>query len=430
MFFEADQINEILSCKRCNAKLDEPIILPCSESICSHCAKLIELIDQKHFKCICCNSQHDMPNEGLPIPKTLVDVLTLKPKEVSRGKIFDTFQELLNSIKKKMFSIKHSITNGNDKIQEYCLDLRTDVYLATEEAVQQLNDLSDELIQEIDDYEDECIRSLQLNQNLLQNFNKIANDLELFYNLNSHYVKQLQINENDLEQANQVGIKLNQLAEDEQNKIESLVFNGRILKFDKNKTKLNTQSNNIIGKLFNLKTINSFILLHRQKELMELCEFPVDQKWNLIYRATQDGFRANDFHSKCDNKPNTLIIIKVTSGCVFGGYTEKDWSGTGYKEDPNAFIFSLINLTHRPIKMRCTLSAHAIYCSTIHGPVFGGGYDFQIKTNSNLNFDSSSNLGNRYKHPDYAYGSEESKSFLAGSHNFQTVEIEVYTKGF
>jgi len=36
------------------------------------------------------------------------------------------------------------------------------------------------------------------------------------------------------------------------------------------------------------------------KDLMTLCEFPVDQEWNLIYRASQDGFEASNFDSKCD----------------------------------------------------------------------------------------------------------------------------------
>jgi hypothetical protein len=34
-------------------------------------------------------------------------------------------------------------------------------------------------------------------------------------------------------------------------------------------------------------------------------------------------------------------------------------------------------------------------------------------------------IGNSYKNPNYEDGSNEPKSFLASSHNFQTVEIEV-----
>ena len=59
---------------------------------------------------------------------------------------------------------------------------------------------------------------------------------------------------------------------------------------------------------------------------MALCEFPIDQIWNLIYRASQDGFEIANFHSKCDDKPNTLGVIKSENNeNVFGGYTEQSW---------------------------------------------------------------------------------------------------------
>jgi hypothetical protein len=76
--------------------------------------------------------------------------------------------------------------------------------------------------------------------------------------------------------------------------------------------------------------------------------------------------------------------------------------------------------------MKC--SRYAIYCPSNYGPTFGGGHDFHISDNSNTNKDSYSNLGYSYSHPDYAYGSEEAKSFLTGTYNFQVSEIEVYTK--
>ena len=42
--------------------------------------------------------------------------------------------------------------------------------------------------------------------------------------------------------------------------------------------------------------------------------------------------------------------------------------------------------------------------------------------------DSRSNLGFTYKHPQYAQGTDEACTFLAGSFNFQLDEIEVYEK--
>jgi hypothetical protein len=52
--------------------------------------------------------------------------------------------------------------------------------------------------------------------------------------------------------------------------------------------------------------LNSSILSNDKKinELMSLCELKFGQKWNLIYKASQDGFKSSDFHSKCDDKTN------------------------------------------------------------------------------------------------------------------------------
>ncbi len=42
--------------------------------------------------------------------------------------------------------------------------------------------------------------------------------------------------------------------------------------------------------------------------------------------------------------------------------------------------------------------------------------------------DSCSQLGFSYKHPQYAWGTDEAQKFLAGSNKFQLDEIEVYRK--
>ena len=41
---------------------------------------------------------------------------------------------------------------------------------------------------------------------------------------------------------------------------------------------------------------------------------------------------------------------------------------------------------------------------------------------------SVSYLGRSYKHPQYVEGTNESKTFLAGTCNFKLVEIEVYQR--
>ena len=52
----------------------------------------------------------------------------------------------------------------------------------------------------------------------------------------------------------------------------------------------------------------------------------------------------------------------------------------------------------------------------------------RIANNADKTSGSYSYLGRTYKHPQYEYGTNEAKSFLAGSHMFKLDEIEVYEK--
>lgn len=131
------------------------------------------------------------------------------------------------------------------------------------------------------------------------------------------------------------------------------------------------------------------------KELMNLCNFKGTEKWKLLYRASVHGFLADDFHGKCDESTRTLTLIRTTQSYVFGGYTEAPWSQKGgYVNDPNAFIFSLVNKENKPIFIPCSQPPNAIYCNSIYGPTFGGGlfkfyyysflYSETIKFNKNF----------------------------------------------
>ena len=170
---------------------------------------------------------------------------------------------------------------------------------------------------------------------------------------------------------------------------------------------------------------DSTILTSRQiTELIKVCEFEKETKLELIYRGSRDGFGADVFHAKCDRKLKTLTIVKSTNGNIFGGFTSVDWTPVvgGYKNDPNAFLFSLVNQDNQPIKLKYNGNGNAIYCASFCSATFGGGHDLHIATNANANEKSFSKLGIRYTLPLNA----NSESFLACSRNFQITEIEVF----
>jgi hypothetical protein len=53
-----------------------------------------------------------------------------------------------------------------------------------------------------------------------------------------------------------------------------------------------------------------------------------NQKWQLAYKATKDGFDPDICHECCDNQGPTLTIIQASEKYLFGGYTAVDWDLT------------------------------------------------------------------------------------------------------
>ena len=51
-------------------------------------------------------------------------------------------------------------------------------------------------------------------------------------------------------------------------------------------------------------------------------------KWRLLFRASRDGFAAESFHSKCDDKGPTVTVVQSGS-FVFGGFADAAWSSPG-----------------------------------------------------------------------------------------------------
>ena len=140
-----------------------------------------------------------------------------------------------------------------------------------------------------------------------------------------------------------------------------------------------------------------------------------------MYRGSRDGFGAVDFHSKCDNQPNTVTFIKTTSGFVFGGYIQVCWnSNKCFSSDPNAFIFTLVNKSKKPFICELRCNDYAIYNDPNFGPTFGAGYDIHVCDNSNASKDSELNLGVSYELI------EENQFYFSDDLNFQVNEIEVF----
>lgn len=98
--------------------------------------------------------------------------------------------------------------------------------------------------------------------------------------------------------------------------------------------------------------------------------------YKLIYRASEHGEDAEDFHERCDEIDGTLTIIKTKEGNIFGGYTSLSWDpeDEAEKKDEDAFVFSL-NL--EKLYFESGKNGYSIFCDKSKGPCFVGMFSVQ-----------------------------------------------------
>ena len=143
-----------------------------------------------------------------------------------------------------------------------------------------------------------------------------------------------------------------------------------------------------------------------------------------LYQASIDGDSPTNFHSRCDNIPNTLTIIKSAGNRRFGGFTTEKWESsesTLDKDDKNAFLFSIDKKKIYPYNQ----DGSAIECYKEWGPTFGkdpssiyiGEYPIQQKE---LHTKESENKSYNF------FGDKNALSEDGKAEGIYAVEIEVF----
>ena len=138
--------------------------------------------------------------------------------------------------------------------------------------------------------------------------------------------------------------------------------------------------------------------------------------FNLLYKATIDGDKAEIFHKKCDGVKSTLVLVKSLNDKRFGGYTTCDWKGNSIeKKDDNAFVFSLDKRKIYDI----IPGEYAIGCYPKFGPVFLG---CQIRI-----YDEFFKKGGTTFEKGMNYNTEENFELTGGLKKFEIKDMEVYS---
>ncbi|CAG8624582.1 10200_t:CDS:1, partial [Paraglomus occultum] len=103
--------------------------------------------------------------------------------------------------------------------------------------------------------------------------------------------------------------------------------------------------------------------------------------FSLIYRASRDGFKDQNFRRICSSKGPTVVIAKVMNHPnIFGGYNPSSWVNTSYQNynhADNSFVFEMPD-------GKSTAGARIGRCGYLSGRRYNGygpffGSNFYIK---------------------------------------------------
>ena len=187
--------------------------------------------------------------------------------------------------------------------------------------------------------------------------------------------------------------------------------------------------NNVNYNYIDSKIVNYDDIIFLKNRIKEMHPKINNILFNLVYRATEDGDKAADFHHKCDKIGPNITLIKTKKGYVFGGFTFKNWEHMQRDIDPNkpnlgsasrdsrAFGFSVNN---QKIYNNEKPNEFAIWCNRNFGPTFKNNlfqiFDSCLRKGGYCSIKSNSHFGGQ----NYDY------EISGGESRFRVVELEVY----
>jgi len=392
MFYEQTKIDEFLLCSYCHEKFDEPRILPCGKSVCNNCLIIIsKTIDKKDnsFKCSVCQESHR--NAGFPVNEPLKQILKILPDEVYRCDLVEKFKANLNELNDKKMHLEKLLATAVDQVKEHCLELRLDVDLTTELAIEEINKQRDSIIKdikthretiikEIDDYEAKTVGLIETEENTRNVFKDSIKSFTEFFQKWKSYLSKVKIDDNEVAEKNSEALKLIQNAEKEKRKLNSFIFNKKKILFDKKQNAVEKGNIGLVKfksvgnfdlnefKKIDMNTImnggysvqvyplndGSFYLLYCQSDGNDFCQITIDKDKNIISPLKTSNIYSNSGY-KCSN-----YFYKKFNDNVFACYYCRYSSYSLSKLNLDLSVVKTVNIGYQTQYISAT-STHVYY---------------------------------------------------------------------
>jgi hypothetical protein len=262
MFYEEEKISSVLHCPNCEKIFKDPRLLPCENTICQGCVDEMRTVNANEvLKCKICEQVHVIPDGGFLKNNVVNELLGLQPKELYRGKAYENLRTKLEQISSELNELEESLNNSQYKIKEHCDYLRNDIQVATESAIDLINQHSKELLEQVDKYEKTCRENFISNEKVTSSMSTFLDENKKFHSEWNDYMKKSDIDEEKLNSAcktaeenlDKLGLK--------RSLFKGLLFFGDSLCFEPSNQLNDSKS---LGKLTQEKMFNIY---HRPKEV-------------------------------------------------------------------------------------------------------------------------------------------------------------------
>ena len=156
--------------------------------------------------------------------------------------------QCFNEVSDKIDHLNHRFNKGTDELKEYCIQLKTEVMLQTELAIQKIQNRSDELIKIISKYEETRVDNFEIEKANNSNFKKF-NELEFCQKTLSELSKNFYTKEIETEIYNNKSFieHINERYRVENTLLDNLIYGNKLMFYQSKFVKVSKNDQSLLG---------------------------------------------------------------------------------------------------------------------------------------------------------------------------------------
>lgn len=298
MFYEQNQLDNLLNCPCCKNRFDLPLMLPCCwKTICKRCTEKYTYKNLESFKCPLCSKNQKLSRNGelsLPVNETLSKLLNIKPVDLLHADLYRKLGDLFKNIQSNLDELNFIEKHAQSNLDEFFSLIKNEIQNNTQHLIEQANKLKDRLISDLDYLK---IKMLDTFKNLFsdQSNSKLLkfkhfcftqlNEWQTIVNMYDSNHANSKLTENNLDLILKEAQCLDSNLREKNHFLNKTILNHKLVFNQKFETKHLLES--FIGK-FELDSdlssfLNNKLSIKYLNDLIELEVIPIDDKLDPIY---------------------------------------------------------------------------------------------------------------------------------------------------